>query len=105
MDPRLLAKHCWISGDPLVDDYGRWRADLIRVKILMLDGRHIDLTVIQEHLPQLELNSLWKLLIEAETLEYARTTLDTKSRQAHLMQLKLLCPPLGILGVEEFHGE
>ncbi len=105
MDPRLLGKHCWVCSEPLVDNLGdrrleSWQTGVVRSCILMLDGRHIDITTHGDCV--LELNELWKLLIEAENEEYARTT---TSEEAHLMQLKLLCPPLGILGVRPFYGE
>lgn len=94
MDAKLLGNHCWVSGKRL--DRIFQPEDVVQVTILLLDGRHITISLHKDHVEELNLNILWRQLRESEIFHHEK--LKT-SPQSHKNQMALLAPPLAVIGV------
>jgi len=118
LDKRTEPGHCWVSGKPVneiisyhpdshplaghVKQVGKPLPEMTRVTFLLVDGKRMDLSIHKDHISEINLNDIWHSLISAENTEYSnRKHLPhydkEKCDEAHLNQLKLLCPPIGIL--------
>jgi len=94
MDTKLLGNHCWVSGKRI--DFVLEPENSSQVDILLLDGRHITISLHKDHVQELDLTILWRQIRESEIFHHKR--LKTSS-QAHKNQMALLAPPLAVIGV------
>lgn len=94
MDAKLLGNHCWVSGKRI--DHVLEPENVSQVTILLLDGRHISISLHKDYVEELDLNILWHQMRESEIFHHEK--LKT-SPQSHKNQMALLAPPLAVLGV------
>jgi len=91
--------HCWVSGEPCISSHtGEPLPTRRKVTILMMDGKHIMITVHENFVDKINMNDLWYTLRCAEITQFNDT--GPQSRESHRRQMALLCPPLAILHVE-----
>lgn len=99
MDDRIKPGHCWISGKPIWGN-GELLPEGVAANLLLMDGKQCTIRVHRDHLSEINLNEIWKLLIEAERESHKNRPETPKTLEAHQKQLKFLCPPIGILNYE-----
>ena len=120
MDSRLEPGHCWISGKPLneilatyaqdhplgghVYRVGKSLPETIKITLLMLDGRTVDLRIHEDHVREINLNELWHAILDREQFEYEnRQHMENYNpelaKKSHENQIKLLCPPIAVLQI------
>ena len=122
MDKRIEPGYCWISGKPTheiishfsgdhplaghVERIGEVIPEATRMTLLLTTGDHFAITVLKDHVNELNLNEVWKLIQQGQihSFEHTKSSTPEKSLQAHKEQMKMLSnPPIGVLCVERHY--